>query len=60
MNRTQKVKIGSTYSDLLELLDGVAQGSVLGPRLFKIYIRSLYKYVESTKFGIEGFGDDHR
>ena len=59
-NRKQKVKVGSTYSDLLELLYGVAQGSVLGPRLFKIYIRSLYKYVEPTKFEIEDFSDDHQ
>ena len=58
--RTQKVKIGDSYSDLMELLFGVAQGSVLGPRLFKIYIRSLYKHVQSTKFNIEGFADDHQ
>ena len=44
----------------MELLYGVAQGSVLGPPLFKIYIRSLYKYVEPTKFTIEGFADDHQ
>ena len=58
--RTQKVKIGESYSDLMELLFGVAQGSVLGPRFFKIYIRSLYKHVEPTKFTIEGFADDHQ
>ena len=58
--RTQKVKIGNSYSDIIELLFGVAQGSVLGPPLFKIYIRSLYKYVEPTKFRIEGFADDHQ
>ena len=58
--RTQRVKIGSTYSDAVELLYGLAQGSVLGPQLFKIYIRSLYKYVEPTKFKIEGFADDHQ
>ena len=34
-NWTQKVKIGSTYSNLLELLYSVAQGSVLGPHLLK-------------------------
>ena len=58
--RSQKVKIGEEYSEILELLYGVAQGSVLGPQLFKIYIRSLYKYVEATKFEIEGFADDHQ
>ena len=58
--RTQRVKIGDTYSDTIELLYGLAQGSVLGPPLFKIYIRSLYQYVEPTSFRIEGFADDHQ
>ena len=58
--RTQKVKVGESYSDLMILLYGVAQGSVLGPRLFKIYIRSLYKHVETTGYSIEGFADDHQ
>ena len=60
IGRTQTVKIGDEYSEILELLYGVAQGSVLGPPLFKIYIRSLYRYVEPTKFSIEGFADDHQ
>ena len=60
IGRTQKVKIRDEYSDILELLFGVAQGSVLGPPLFKIYIRSLYKHVEPTGFTIEGFADDHQ
>ena len=58
--RTQRVKINDSYSDVMELLFGLAQGSVLGPPLFKIYIRSLYQYVEPTKFRIEGFADDHQ
>ena len=33
------------------------KGSVLGSQLFKIYIRSLYTYLEPTKFEIEGFVD---
>ena len=60
IGRTQTIKIGDEYSEILELLYGVAQGSVLGPPLFKIYIRSLYNYVEPTKFTIEGFADDHQ
>ena len=60
INRTQKVKIGNSYSEETQLPYGVAQGSVLGPPLFNIYCRSLYKYVESTKFHIEGYADDHQ
>ena len=58
--RTQTVKIGPVYSEIVELLYGLAQGSVLGPILFKIYIRSLYQYVDPTSFRIEGFADDHQ
>ena len=36
------------------------QGSILGPRLFNIYIRSIYKRVGPTKFEIVGFADDHQ
>ena len=58
--RTQKVKIGDVFSEIVDLLFGVAQGSILGPRLFNIYIRSVYKRVEPTRFEIEGFADDHQ
>ena len=59
-NRTQKVKIGESCSEIALLLFGVIQGSILGPRLFNIYIRSVYKRVEPTKFQIVGFADDHQ
>lgn len=59
-NRSFKVKIGESCSEDTLLPYGVAQGSVLGPRFFNIYGRSLYKYVEPTKFDIEGFADDHQ
>ena len=60
LERTQKVKIGDSFSQEQGLLYGVPQGSVLGPRLFNIYIRSLYSYIADTKFNIEGFADDHQ
>ena len=38
INRTQRVKIGNSYSEEVHMLYGFAQGSVLGPNLFNIYI----------------------
>ena len=58
--RTQKVKIREAYSVQGDLLYGEAQGSVLGPPLFNIYIRSLKKHVDPAKFSILGFADDHQ
>ena len=58
--RTQRVKINDTYSELVLLLFGVTQGSVLGPPLFNIYIRSLYPYMKPSVFEIFGFADDQQ
>ena len=60
IGRTQKVKIGEAFSDISNLKYGVPQGSVLGPALFNIYIRSFRKKVEPAKFELFGFADDHQ
>ena len=60
VGRTQRVKIRDAYSEVGDLIYGEAQGSVLGPPLFNIYIRSLKKHVEPSKFSILGFADDHQ
>ena len=60
IGRTQKVKVGDSYSSIDPLKYGVPQGSVMGPRLFNIYIRSFPEKVHSAGFEAEGFADDHQ
>ena len=58
--RTMSVKINNDFSNPVLVNSGVPQGSVLGPILFNIYVRSFYKYIESTGFEIKSFADDHQ
>ena len=58
--RSQRVKINNAYSESETLEYGLAQGSVLGPPLFNIYIRPFYPFIQSSSYSVKGFADDHQ
>jgi hypothetical protein len=57
-SRTQRVRIGQALSECLEVAFGTVQGSVLGPKLFNIYVRSQHKVFEKCLFKTTAFADD--
>ena len=59
-NREQTVSINGHRSSSFKNLYGVPQGSVIGPVLFNIYVRSLMKFIEKAGFSIFGYADDHQ
>ena len=56
--RTQRVKISGQYSESCEVPFGAPQGSVLGPKLFNINVRSQPLAFKHCKFTSSCFADD--
>ena len=54
--RQQRVKVGSSFSEWLEIILGIPQGSILGPILFNVFINDLLLFIKETD--ISNFADD--
>ena len=51
-------KIGSELSDVVELVSGIVQGSVLGPMMFLAYINELATILRKHGISVQLFADD--
>ena len=56
--RTQRVKIENEYSDSLDVRYGAPQGSVLGPRIYNVNVRSQPNAFKKCMFSSSSFADD--
>ena len=56
-NRMQRCKINNSFSSWGLITAGAAQGSILGPLFFNIYINDLFLFIKTL--GIANFADDN-
>ena len=57
-NRTFKVKVNNSFSDIFDVCSSVAQGSVLGPILFLLYVNDITSAVKNSY--VKLYADDLR
>ena len=56
-NCKQRTKISSSYSDCYDIVRGVAQGSILGPLFFNLFITDPFLFIKRAN--ICNFADDN-
>ena len=56
-NRTQAVSLNGAISDKQITTCGVTQGSILGPRLFPLFINDLPMYLQDKVTNIDMYAD---
>ena len=54
-NRRQRVVVDDRNSEWIQIVSGVPQGSVLGPRLFMLYTSEMFELVENRLYA---YADD--